>query len=255
MDLKNLKDFIDIRMSSRHRSDKKQRFKLVTTEHDQLMFYIKSKYRSNIFNKIFVEQNAYPVYDKDGRHVFTRDFTGDKVASLDELGPELDNLRIELMLSPPEVTCTKGDLLLTNSLYLAKIKVEPHLRGQGIATKLLSEYEKYAQVNGFNKLYGHGCAFGNTSPQSLSSEDELRIKELMEKYHLKRLSQDDKNLLLFYTKQGYRVDNSISKNMEGIEYAFAFSKKVTGDKIIKPNETLYFKDSKNKFDSDKILLS
>ena len=255
MELRNLREFIEQKMQLQSRSEKKYRFKLATTKYDQLMFYMKDKYRSDIFNKVFTEQNAMPIYNKDGRFVFTRDFSGDKAVSIEDISKELDNFRIETTHSPSEISSAKGDLPYTKSLYLAKIKVEPHLRGLGIATGLIGEYEKYALVNGFDKLYGHGCAFGETSPQDLSIEEEIKINELIKKYHLKRLSEDDKNLLLFYTKNGYRIDNSISRNVDGIEFAFAFSKKVDKDQILQPNETLYFKDSKNKFDKDKILLS
>ena len=68
-----------------------------------------------------------------------------------------------------------------------------------------------------------------------------KTNELMNKYRLKGISEDDKNLLLFYTKKGYSVDNAISRNMNNVEYPFAFSKKVDLNQKISQNETLYFK--------------
>ena len=64
MELRNLREFIEQKMQLQSRSEKKYRFKLATTKYDQLMIYMKDKYRSDIFNKVFTEQHDMPIYNK-----------------------------------------------------------------------------------------------------------------------------------------------------------------------------------------------
>lgn len=253
MELKNLREYIEYMMQPQRRSSKKSRFKFDTTADERLIFYLKSKYRSDLYNKVFTTQNAMLVYDKNGNPIRTRDFSGDHIVTFDDIKGELDSFMIEDSLTPSEIVGAKGDLLLTNSLYLAKIKVRPHLRGQGIASRLISDFEKYADANDYQKIYGHGCAFDATYPQVRTQEDDKLIKEIMARHHITRLSEDDKNLLLFYTKKGFHIDNDINLNWNGVEHPFAFIKKTPHTGMSK-NEMLYFKDSKNRLDKDQILL-
>lgn len=254
MELRNLREYLEYMMHSQSRGSKKTRFKFGKTKDDDLVLYIKSKYRSDIYNATFTKQNAIVIYDKNGNPIKTSDFSGDHIVTLDDIKGDIEDFRIESTLTPSEITGTKGDLLFTKSIYLAKVKVEPHLRGKGIASGLITDFEKYAEANDYQKIYGHGCAFDSTYPQVRSDEDEKLIKELMHRYHLKYLSENDKNLLLFYTKKGYHIDNEINRNWNGVEHPFSFVKKVPNSNMTK-NETLYFKDSKNRLDQDNILLS
>ena len=256
MELKNLREYLEFKMEDNRRLKEKSRFKLARTEGDPtLMLHIRSKYRSKLYHKTYTQETVSIIYDKEGIPVSMRRFAGDKVVTFDDIKRDLDDLRIEETVFPSTLLCTKGDLLYTKSLYLAKVGVEKYLRGQGIASRLMSDLDKYSQVNGFEKVYGHGCAFGSTYPQRRTPEEEQFLKELIIKYHLRGVSEDDKNLILFYMKKGYIVDGEISRMRDGIIYPFAFSKKVDSSQQLSANDTLFFKDSVNKFDRDNIFLS
>jgi len=256
MELKSLKDYLELKMQKERRENEKTRFKFVTTEGDnRLIFYIKNKYKSDVYKQNFIQESAMLVYDKDGKPIITRDFSGDRVVSFDDIKNDIKDFTIEDSVFPSGMYFTEGNLPRTKSLYLAKVGVESHLRGQKIGSMLITDFEKYAQVNEYDMLYGHGCAFGEISLYKRTMEENNYIKEIIQKYKLGKVSEEDKNLILFYAKKGYFVDGSISRYMGMREFPFAFSKKIEHDKIILPHERLFLKESKNKFDGDKILLS
>ena len=255
MELKNLKEYLEHKMQGEAHLKGKMRFKFAPAEADgRLMFYIRSKYKSQLDKQIYTQESAMFVYDKDGNFVVARDYSGDRAVSLDDIKGDLDGFRIPDEVFPSAILYTKGDLPQQKSIYLTKINVEKHLRGQGIASTFLNNFEKYAEVNEFEKIYGHGCAFGSTFPLRRTREEDAYISEIVKRNGLQGIFEDDKSLILFYAKKGYVVDRNISRWRNMCEYPFAFSKEVTKDKIILPNERLYLKDSKNKFDKDKILL-
>ena len=203
---------------------------------------------------MYTKETISIIYDKNGNPITSHSEFGGNIVPLSELKEDLVCLRIEKTPDPSSALFTKGDLLYTKSLYLSKINVAEHLRGQRIATRLSNEVDKYSQVNGYEKIYGHGCAFGSTYSKYRTDEEEQYLKGIIQKFHLNGISEDDKNLILFYLKKGYTVDGEISRTKDGFSYPFTFSKKVNPTQDISSSETLFLNDKPNKLDADNVLL-